>query len=171
MKKEPIYVDIGEYNFQIRPFNALDGGYVTLFITKKLLPMLKSMAAGSSEDGKEDEKKKAVDAVLDMNVDEVEGIKWEQLFAAIQPILQDIDRKDLNEFMELCLAQIDIRMKAGYIPLYRHGVFADDDIGCSTGICFRLCFEAIKPLVTDFFAENGLNLSHLFSATMSPSAQ
>ena len=164
MKKEPVYIDIGEYNFQIRPFNALDGGYVTLFITKKVLPMLKAMAPGSEE-------AKKASALLDLDVDEEKGLDWDAVFSAIQPILNDIERKDLNEFMELCLAQIDIRMKAGYMPLYRHGVFADEDIGYSTGICFRLCFEAVKPLVTDFFAENGLNLSQLFKKTMSPSAQ
>lgn len=167
MKKEPIYVDIGEYNFQIRPFNALDGGYVTLFITKKLLPMLKALSANSEDE----ETKKKANAILDMDVNEETGFEWDKLFETILPILQGIERKELNEFMELCLAQIDVRMKAGYMPLYRHGVFADDDIGCSTGICLRLCFEAIKPLVTDFFEENGLNLSHLFKKTMNPSAQ
>ena len=163
MKKEPVYLDIGEYNFQIRPFNALDGGYAMLFISKKLLPMLKAMSSGKDESSGQDEKAEQINKVLDLEVDEENGLEWDRVLGVIQPILNDIDRKDLNEFMELCLAQVDIRMKAGYMPLYRHGVFADDDVGCSTGICFRLCFEAIKPVVTDFFAENGLNLSQLFS--------
>lgn len=162
MKKEPIYLDIGEYNFCIRPFNAFDGGYATLFITKKLLPILKAM---SGEGNKE------ADALLDVEIEEGKGLEWERIVDAIMPILSSIDRKELNEFMEICLAQIDIRMKAGYMPLYKHGIFADDDIGCSTSTCFRLCFEAIKPLIVDFFAENGLNLSQLFKKITSQSAQ
>ena len=166
MKKEPVYIDIGENNFCIRPFNAFDGGYATLFITKKLLPMVKALSSGAKGDEND-----AVNALLDTEVDEDKGLTWDQVFEAIQPILSSIDRKELNEFMEICLAQIDIRMKAGYMPLYKHGVFADDDIGCSTSICFRLCFEAIKPLVIDFFGENGLNLGQLFKRITSPSAQ
>lgn len=165
MKKEPAYIDIGEYNFCIRPFNALDGGYAMLFITKKLLPMLKAMG------GEKTEQTEAANKLLDINVDEVKGVRWEQVVDAITPIIDSIGRKELNEFMEMCLAQVDIRMKAGYMPLYKHGIFADDDIGCSTTICLRLCFEVIKPLVADFFAENGLNLSQLFKKITNPSAQ
>lgn len=163
MKKEPVYIDIKEYNFCIRPFNAFDGGYAMLFITKKLLPMLKAMAGGNET--------AEVKALLDTEVGEGEALEWDRVFEVIEPILGSIDRKELNEFMELCLAQIDIRMKAGYMPLYKHGVFADDDIGCSTTVCLRLCFEVIKPLVIDFFEENGLNLSQLFKKTTNLSAQ
>ena len=134
-----------------------------MFLTKKILPMLKAMAKG--------EESKEAKELLDLEVDEEKGLEWDRVINVIEPILNGIDRKELNEFMELCLNQIDIRMKAGYMPLYKHGIFADDDIGYSTGTCLRLCFEAVKPLAIDFFAENGLNLSQLFKKITSPSAQ
>ncbi len=164
MRKDPIYVDIGENNFCIRPFTAFDGGYAALFVMKKLLPMLKAVAGGN-------EKNDQVNAVLDADIGDAGALDWDKTFAAIEPIIYSIDRTELNEFMELCLGQIEIRMKAGYMPLYKHGVFADEEIGYSTFTCFRLCFEAVKPLVADFFAENGLNLSQLFKRITSPSAQ
>ena len=168
MKKDPVYIDIGDYNFCIRPFSAFDGGYAALFVTIKLLPIVKTLANKSDEQSGESD---AANKLLDIEINDKTGVEWDQIVDAIIPILNGIDRKELNEFMELCLSQIDIRMKAGYMPLYKHGIFADDDIGCSTMICFRLCFEAIKPLVSDFFAENGLNLSRVFSAITSQSAQ
>lgn len=166
MNKEPAYVDISEKNFRIRPFNAFDGGYAMMFVTRKLLPLLKAAAGGEGE-----KDNKVLNQVLDTDIGEGKNLDVDGILSAIAPILNGIDRAEFTEFMTLCLSQVDMRFAAGYMPLYRNGIFADEEVGCSSGMCLRLCFEVLKPLVIDFFAENGLNLSQLFKAITSPSKQ
>lgn len=163
MNKEPAYVDIGEKNFRIRPFTAFDGGYAMLFVTKKLLPLVKALT------GKDESE--AVRKVLDTEVGNEKGVDVDAVLSAVMPLLDSIDRKELQEFMGLCLTQVDERFAAGYMALYKNGIFSDEEIEYSTSTCLRLCFEVVKPLVADFFAENGLNLSHAFKTIMNPSAQ
>jgi len=136
MKETAKAVKFGDYEFRIRAFDAFSGAGVFLFATKKIIPLLKALNIG-------------VDGMLDMNTDDLLHLAADM----IGPILDNIEPEELKKFMSDCLAQVEVLMPAGYVPLYKGGVFAVEEIEYSTKTCFVLCFHAIKPLLTDFFGD------------------
>lgn len=136
MKELAQAVKVGEYEFRIRAFDAFSGAGVFLFATKKIIPLLKTLNIG-------------VDGILDMSTDNLLHMAADM----IGPFLDNIEPDELKKFIGDCLAQVEVLMPAGYVPLYKGGVFAVEEIEYSTKTCFVLCFHAIKPLLTDFFGD------------------
>lgn len=146
MRKEKTanLVEINGKKFHIMPFDAFDGGYATLFVLKKIVPLLKALDIG-------------LDTLLDTKKEDA----FSHLAELIGPMLDSISREELREFMEMCLSQVEILRAAGPMKLYAGGIFNDEEIGNSTKACMLLCYHAIRPLAADFFGGNGLDLGRL----------
>ena len=132
-------VTVNERRYKIKNFDPFDGGYVVLFVTRKIVPLLKAVNIDFQE-------------LLKQDVNEA----LSSLAALIGPVLDSITREELKEFMATCLSKVEVELAAGYMPVYRAGTFALDEIEQSTKTCFILCFHAIRPILTDFFGESAL---------------
>lgn len=133
-------VTVNERRYKINNFDAFDGGYVVLFVTRKIVPLLKAVNIDFQE-------------LLKQDV----NVALSRLAALIGPVLDSITREELKEFMATCLSKVEVDMPAGYVPLYRGGTFALEEVEKSTKTAFVLCFYAIKPILTDFFGESALS--------------
>ena len=143
-------IEIGDNKYRILRFDPFDGGYVSLFVVKKVIPLLKAFDIG-----------------LDQLLDQEKNAAFEQMADMIMPILNTISRQELREFQEICLSHVEILRPAGFMRLYSAGVFNDDEVGHSTKTCLVLCYHAIRPLIEDFFGESGLDFSQIFKSITS----
>ena len=132
-------VEVNGKRYRITDFDALSGGFVFLFVIKKVIPLLQMME---------------IDFNDLMGMDATEG--FGKLVNAIAPVLDSISKDDLRQFMEQCLDQVEIELPAGYEKVMRKGEFTNDEVKYSTKIAFMLCYHAIKGIVTDFFGEKAL---------------
>lgn len=139
-EKFPNIVTLNERRYKIKNFDPFDGGYVVLFVTRKIVPLLKAVNIDFQELLKQD-----VNTALS------------NLAVLIGPVLDSITREELREFMATCLSRVEVDMPAGWIPVFRGGTFALEEVESSTKLCFLLCFHAIRPLLVDFFGESALN--------------
>lgn len=154
MKEDKFFnvVTIGNYQYKINTMNAFDGSNVFLFVTKKIIPILKGIKIDIGE-------------VLKKDINE----SLNEIGDMISPILEAITPEELKDVMATCLSHVDILLPAGYVRLYKGGVFAVEEIEYSTKTCFVLCYHVIKPLVNDFFGEKSLSLFKNLKMSLSES--
>ena len=126
-------------NYRITDFDALSGGFVFMFVMKKVVPLLKIMEVDLA-------------SVLTMETNEGFG----KIVEAVLPVLDSISKDDLQQFMSQCLEQVEIELPAGYEKVMRKGEFTVDAVKYSTKTAFLLCYHAIQGIVTDFFGEKAL---------------
>ena len=136
MRELTTAVKFDDREYRIHTPDAFGGAGIFLFATQKIVPLLKSLNIDASK-------------LLDMDMTETLRL----LADMIGPIINNIDADELSKFMKNCLSYVEILMPAGYMPLFRAGVFADDEIGHSTKTCFVLCFNVVKPILQDFFGD------------------
>lgn len=142
-------VEVDGNSYRITDFDALSGGFVFLFVVKKVVPLLKMMEVDFAN-------------VLAMETNEGFG----RIIEALLPVLDSISKEDLQQFMAQCLEQVEIELPAGYERVMRKGEFTVDAVKYSTKTAFMLCYHAIQGMVTDFFGEKALG----FLKTISPKA-
>ncbi len=122
--------------YRIHTPDAFGGAGIFLFATQKIVPLLKSLNID-------------VKKLMDMELTETLRMMGD----LIGPVINSIEPDELTKFMKSCLSYVEILMPAGYMPLFRAGVFADDEVGHSTKTCFVLCFNVVKPILQDFFGD------------------
>lgn len=127
--------------YRIHDFDALGGGFVFLFVTRKIVPLLKVVDTDFTK-------------LLSMDANSSIG----QVIEMVLPVLDSISQEDLQKFMAMCLEQVEVDLPAGYEKVMRNGEFTNDEVKYSTKLAFMLCFEAIKGMLTDFFGENALSM-------------
>lgn len=132
-------VEVAGKRYRITDFDALSGGYVFLFVMKKVIPLLEVMN---------------VDFANMLSLEANEG--FGQIITAIMPVLDSISKDDLRQFMEQCLEQVEADLPAGFEKVMRKGEFTIDEVKYSTKISFLLCYHAIQGIITDFFGEKAL---------------
>lgn len=134
-------VEVSGKRYRITDFDALSGGFVFLFVTRKIVPMLN---------------------LADMDVENILGGDANQglsrILEMVIPVLDSISQEDLQKFMAMCLEQVEVDLPAGYEKVMRNGEFTNDEVKYSTKLAFMLCFEAIKGMLTDFFGESALSI-------------
>ena len=136
MRELPTALKFDEHEYRIKTPDAFGGAGIFLFATQKIVPLLKSLN---------------VDLSKLMDTDMTETLRL--LADLVGPVINSIGSDELSKFMKTCLSYVEILMPAGYMPLFRAGVFADDEIGHSTKTCFVLCFNVVKPILQDFFGD------------------
>lgn len=132
-------VEVEGNTYRITDFDALNGGYVFLFVVKKIIPLLQAVD---------------VDFMSILSMESKDG--FGRLLSVIMPVLDSISKDDLKEFMGQCLEQVEISLPAGYEKVMRNGIITVDAVRYSTKMAFMLCFQAIEGIITDFFGEKGL---------------
>lgn len=143
-------------DYRITQFDALSGGKVFLFCVKKLVPLIGALDVNVNElfSVAKVETEKGKDGGDDGEV-KVQGLQ--SVVNVIMPMLEAITPEDLQEFMQLCLAQVEIKLPAGYEKVIRNGELTECDVKYSTKLALQLCFAAIEGILEDFFGEGSLD--------------
>lgn len=132
-------VEVGGVRYRVTDFDPFSGGFVFLFVIRKIVPLLKAMDVD-------------ITGLLTMEANQGLG----QIVEIIIPVLDSISQEDLQKFMELCLQQVEIDLPAGYEPVMRGGEFTVDEVKYSLKTAFVLCYHAIEGILKDFFGEEAL---------------
>ncbi len=140
MREHVRIAEVQGKRYRIRDFDALGGGFVFLFVTRKIVPLLNIVESDLT-------------GLLSMEANK--GLS--KIVELVIPVLDSISQEDLQKFMAMCLEQVEIELPAGFEKVMRNGEFTNDEVKYSTKLAFMLCFEAIKGLLTDFFGENALS--------------
>lgn len=133
-------VEIDGDNYRITDFDALSGGKMFVFVTKKVIPLLN-----------------LVDVELTGLLQQGAEESLKELARALLPVLDNISNEDIETFMKLCLEQVEIELPAGYEKVMRNGEFVIDKVKYSTKLAFTLCYHAVSGVIADFFGENALS--------------
>lgn len=139
MREHTRIVEVDGKEYRVTDFDALSGGFVFLFVAKKIIPLLEVAETDFTQ-------------LLGGDANEGFG----KIISAVMPVLDSISHEDLRQFMLACLEQVEIKLPAGYEKVVRRGEFTVDEVKYSTKLAFILCYHAIKGMVTDFFGEKAL---------------
>lgn len=134
-------VEVMGKRYRITDFDALSGGGVFLFATKKIIPLLNALDMDFG-------------ALMQMNSTDGFG----KIVEVITPVLDSISQEDLRKFMSMCLEQVEIELPAGFEKVMRRGEFTVDEVKYNVKLAFLLCYHALEGIIRDFFGESALNL-------------
>ena len=135
-----------DYVFRLNKMDALQGGLLAKFLMEKVLPgvqKLQNLLAVSDEESKED-------------ADALAKQKTDSIFSAIPELLANISDDDLMNLEKKCLATVECKMPAGWIPVFNGKHFNIPDLEYDVLNTLLLCYHVLEFNVSGFFPGRGL---------------
>lgn len=147
-----LYTDvlIGDTTYTIRKFDAKTGLKLARLIVAKATKLI-NLFDDDKPSGKGKKKAAAENA---------------DIYQTVGTVLESLSDEDLDTIIDKCLRACFVKLPAGLQPvLDENGNYGVEGIEYDMPLTLKLCFEAIKWGASDFFGDNGLDLSRLMKST------